>query len=535
MKKRLGSILILMMFICVMLLGHGGVQKREAMYCMERKETPKETQEAAEDAEEQGDIDSSVFEDYWATLPERQPRVLLKYGEEIFPAKYSNEVIDITYTDDLSLLEEMEWTNHSYAYRDGKVYYRQYHVGGAELERSGIVDSVTGGEREIVCVNQEGEKTELFQDNGWGAIYLMGGRFYLTECRKENFEWEFKIYSVDRAGNDRIDYGIGEIKAVDEARNILILEMQEGRHGLVSDIRVLDCGSGGCTSLGPFFKGDGWNEGEEFVQWSFEAYQDGWIYLSCLRSDGTWESDYTTELYAVSPEGVWQQVITLTSDESFIESIAQLEVLEDRIFFTYGGYDGRERWYQGGKMISIKRDGTDYRAIEDIEADKPTYDDTFFLRKDTGRTLLYFGMSYFETDEQSESGNERYFVTVWDVDTGTLYPSAVSEYPICSGRKGICMVGDDVWAIPDRSGRIVNVVDQLDDYIEIWRTGEDYEYGPSFGDLCYRDGYLYFTAEYGAWTDDVDWLDFPIYRIMMRMEGYRLKLGEDRAELLYAY
>lgn len=568
MKKRLGSILILMIFMCLMLLGHEGAQGQEAVYHAGEKEIPQETQEMqiemevredeqepaggakkqenadlvddqevmeeADDAESLADIDSPAFEEYWATLPERQPRVLLKYGEESFPAKYSDEVIDITYTDDLSLLEEMEWTNHSYAYRDGTVYYRQYHAGGSELDRSGRVDSVTGGKREIACVNQEGEKTELFQDNGWGDIYLMGERLYMTECRKENLEWKFKIYSVDREGNDRIDYGIGEIRAVDEARNLLILEMQEGRHGLVSDIRVLDCSNGDCTSLGPFLKGDGWNEGEEFVQWSFEDYQDGWIYLSCLRSDGTKESDHTTELYAVSLEGAWQKIITLTSDEIFIESIIQLEVLGDRIFFTYGGYDGREQWYQGGKMISIKRDGTDYKAIEDIDAGRPTYEDTFFLRQDAGRTLLYFEVSYFVADEQSESGNERYFVTLWDVDTGTLYPSA-APYTVCSGVNGIYIAGEEVCAIPDRSGRIVKAADHLDDYIEIWRTEDDYEYGPSFRNLYFRDGYLYFTAEYGTWTDDVDWLDRPIYHIRMRMEGYRLKLGEDKAELLYAY
>lgn len=525
MGKKLGSILILTAFLGVILACYGGDGSRYALW---RMDIPGDKIHA-------DDIDPSAFDEYWETLPERQPRVVMKYGERIFPAKYSDEVIEAEYTDDLSLLNEMNQTNHSYVCQDGKVYFRQYHAGGSELDWSGRVDSVTGGEREIACVNQKGVKTELFQDNGWGDIYLMGERFYMTECRKADWGWECRIYSVDGEGDDRIDYGVGEIKAVDEAENILILEMQEGRYWLVSDIRLLDCENGACRSFGPFLKGDGWNEGEEFLQWHFEAYQEGWVYLSCYRSDRQRGSACTTDLYAVSLEGVWQKVITLTSDKTYGESIIQMEVLEDRLFFTFGGYDGREQRYQNGRIISVKRDGTDYRAIEDIDAGRLVEADTFFIRQDAGRTLVYFEMSYFAAGGQSEKEERRYFETAWDVDTGTLHPAVVPEYPVYRGEKGIYIIDDDVRAIDDRSGRIVKVVDCLGDYIEIWRGKDDCDYGPSFKDLYYRDGYVYFTAEYGKWDDYVDWLGRPVYSNRMRMEGYRLKLGEDRAELLYSY
>lgn len=48
-------------------------------------------------------------------------------AEEINEIAYSDEEIHVSYTDDLSLLDQMGQTDFRYAARDGKVYYRQYH------------------------------------------------------------------------------------------------------------------------------------------------------------------------------------------------------------------------------------------------------------------------------------------------------------------------------------------------------------------------------------------------------------------------
>lgn len=547
MKKRLGSILILMMFICVMLFGYERAQGQEAVYHAEEKELSKETQETAggakkqenvdlvedqevmeeaDDAESLADIDNPAFEEYWAALPERQPRVLLKYGEEIFPAKYSDEVIDIAYTDDLSLLEKMEWTNHSYAYRDGTVYYRRYYAVPSEEENANEeLDSTFEGE--MFCIDQNGIDQVLFSDTGYGDFYLIGERFYMTEYRKSDEGWEEWIYSVDMEGSSRIDYGSGEILSADEKRNIVILKRYGEGSDKARDYCVLDCDTGVCDSL----FAEKYDLQEEDEKWSFEAYQDGWVYLSVFNCNTK-----QTVLYAVSTEGIWQEVITLTSDaeDYYSEHIIQFEVLGDRLFFTYGGYYGRGiySFFQGGRIITIKRDGTDYRAIEDILADAPTEEDYFYLRQDIGRTLLYYSADYYITDSQDED----YLVTVWDVDTGTLYPSTLLMYPVYSSKKGIfANTHNNVFAMPDRSGRVVKVLENLVDYIEIWRTEDGHEYQPDFEDFYYRDGYLYFTAEYGVWSDNIEngWGSESYHR--MRMEGYRLKLGEDKAELLYAY
>ncbi|MDE7232674.1 MAG: hypothetical protein K2N37_06345, partial [Lachnospiraceae bacterium] len=373
MRKKTGSVVVLAVLLGIMLAtAPDSVQERE-------------TAENAAESVQDWETADPVEENHMESLPERQPIVTMKYGEETFQAKYSDQVIDVAYTDELSLLEETDWTDHHYACRDGCVYYRQQADKEYEVDESGSAELVTDGEKVMVGVNQEGETTELFQDRGWGDFYLIGERFYMTECSKSDFGREYRIYSVDMEGNDRIDYGLGEIKAVDEKRDILILEMQEGKDEFVSDYRVLHCDSGACTSLGLLPEEGGAEEVRG--QWSFEAYQDGWVYLSCFKWNGTKEDTQKTELYAVSAEGNWQKVITLTSEEDlYAVHIIQLEVLEDRLFFTYGGYYGRDGYlyYQGGSIITVKRDGTDYRAIQNITADKPTDEDAFYLRQDEG-------------------------------------------------------------------------------------------------------------------------------------------------------
>lgn len=346
MRKRAGSILALLVFLGVVsgTAPEGVFELKTARD--EEVEIPSETIDFTDGQETTGNMESREA----AARLERQAQVTIAYDDRIVPAKYGEEVLDTgyLYTDDLSLLEEAGETGHHYAYLDGKIYYRRYHEDS--FEEGGLWGNyapVPDTEKEIVCMDQEGAATELFKDSGCGDLYLIGKRFYMTECRGSGSDEKYGIYSVDMEGNDRADYGIGEIEAVDEKRNILILEIQEGEDGRVSDYRVLDGDSGTCVSLFSFSEED---KPEEQGHWSFEAYQDGWVYVSCLKwewsdvREGTGE----TVLYAVSTEGIWQEVITVTSEETaFMEDIVHLEVLDDRIFFTYGGYDGTAQAYHG--------------------------------------------------------------------------------------------------------------------------------------------------------------------------------------------
>lgn len=156
--------------------------------------------------------------------------------------------------------------------------------------------------------------------------------------------------------------------------------------------------------------------GDGFID--VEAYQDGWLYYTTFdRSD-----DIVCRLCAVSLEGEKREIIAFTSYVnqqhyySYTESILQLKVDGDRVFFIFGGYDGTAHVFQGGTLISIKLDGTDYKAVE-------TEWDDFYLSHAGGKTLIYYPRYYypFHIDPDIE-----YDMYVWDIDANKCY---LTDFP----------------------------------------------------------------------------------------------------------
>ena len=470
--------------------------------------------------EEPSDVQSQEIEkdgDYW--LLKWRAEATIEYDGKTVPAKYSDEVIAVDYTDDLSMLECADRMNHYYAYRDGKVYYRQYHEDSfAQSGLWGNYAPVPGTEKEMVCIDQAGVKSELFQDKGCGAFYLIGERFYMMEVGN--------LYSVDMEGQDRIDYGMGEIIAVDEAEHIILLERIDEEYR--SHYCVLDCETGACKSLS--LQGMGLDEPGDALL--FCAYQDRCVYLQKIDSTAK-----TTDLYAVSMEGEWQKVITLTpkAEHYYNDYIVHMEVCGDRLFFLYGGYDGSANLYQGGRIVTVKKDGSDYRSVQGPGDSEAYQADCFYLRQDAEKMLLYYPNKFIV--DRGGGAYQYYDVTAWDIGADTFYPVEMPA-DVIGARNFYIDEENNVLALPDPSGRIVKAAAHLEDFIQVLpnEAVED-DLQLRFSQFYYKNGYFYFKAEYSVWSkeDCIGWRDG--YR-RVKTQHYRLKLGEDaaqKAELLYSY
>lgn len=90
----------------------------------------------------------------------------------------------------------------------------------------------------------------------------------------------------------------------------------------------------------------------------------------------------------------------------------------------------------------------------------------------------------------------------------------------------------DIYALPDDSGKIVRVAMNLGD--KITKRENEEVYKVKYEDLYYADGFLYFTVEYNVYDEEttIGWRDG--YR-RLYTDVYRLKIGEDKAEILYSY
>ncbi|MDE5597161.1 MAG: hypothetical protein K2J04_04955, partial [Lachnospiraceae bacterium] len=381
-KKQL--IFILMLAFCIVACGKG-VQTEE--------ESGKKGDEIEADItsgyETEAELEAESEQEPEQTL---QDNVIDAYETE--EVEYVDEVIPAQYTDDLSLLSDMKYTNNTYAYQDGKVYYRRYHEDSyEEAALWGNYDDIPETKKEIVCIDADGAETVLFTDEGYGEIYLIDDRFYMLDakiCEEDgSTHRERHLYSVDMQGNDRIDYGNGKILAVDKERNIIILQVYEDgdtnyyamnyvtgeKKVILSDLDEYNIGFGVFT------------------------YQDGWLYYG--------EYD---KLNAVSYDGGQREIITIISEydsytTSIHEHILKIEVDRDRIYFIFGGYDGSAQEFQGGKLISVKLDGTDYREVR-------TKGDTFYLCHDNERTLVYFPSHLNPVNDPYQDSD----MNVWDVE-----------------------------------------------------------------------------------------------------------------------
>ena len=443
------------------------------------------------------------------TLPDN---VIVAYVSE--DIEYVDEVIPVQYTDDLSLLADMKYTNSTYAYQDGKVYYRRYHEDSyEEAALWGSYGTLPDKEKEIICIDADGKETILFTDKGYGGIYLLNNRFYMTdEVTDENGDIRRMLYSVDMQGNDRFDYGEGYVSKVDRERKIIKIRLWgDGYYAL------------------------NYETGEREQVYYSGVYQDGWFSYVNHSDD-----DDICKLCAVSLDGEEREIIALTSDGNQIvdgrEHILDIKVDGDRVYFIFGGYLGQLQVFQGGKLISVKLDGTDYKAVE-------THSDNYYICHDEGKTLVYFSERY-NGDVGIDGEPKEYSALVWDVEEDICY---CSEFPgkdlFCYEEMGplysVSRYDDelqrrrvDFYAIPDDSSRIVRIVMDIEQYITKWEEEEaDYI---DYGDYYFADGFLYFTVEYNAYDAETSlgWRDG--YR-RLHTDIYRLKIGEDKAEVLYSY
>lgn len=468
-----------------------------------------------------------------------QDNVIDAYATE--DIEYVDEIIPAQYTDDLSFLADMKYTNSVYVYQDGKVYYRRYNEDSYEnavLWGNYDFHPIPETKKEIVCVDADGVETVLFEDEGYGDIYLVNNRFYMMDeklCEEDgSTHRENHLYSVDMQGNDRIDYGRGSIYAVDTERNIFILTMWED--GNVYYIMNYETGE----------KKRLFSDSVDCSGIHISDYQDGWIYYD--NRDYDYSPDYPiSKLCAVSIEGKQREIIGITSSYTYPESMGRIEVDEERAYFIFGGYAGSGVDFQGGLLISVKLDGTDYKAVW-------TEDDTFYLCHDKGKALVYFPRHYnglFGGDDRPE-----YDALVWDVEADICYrsdfPTNVLYYydvrtglmwRYCSADMGaLCSItiSDDelqrkkteVYAIPDDSGQIVRVVMDIEKYITKWEAEEVDLI--KYKDFYLADGILYFKVEYSVYDQEtsIGWRD-GYYRL--HTDIYRLEIGESKAEVLYSY
>lgn len=426
---------------------------------------------------------------------------------------------------EVSQLEGMENLNRNFVQYGDNIYYRQY--SDDSFEQGGTnknYESIAGTDKEMMCIYPDGSKKAVFTDQGEGAFYILRSGFYMTE--KEDAA--SMIYSVDMQGKNRREYGIGYIRAADEEKNILILERTRGEKEPFfndTEMAILDASSGEIKLLNL----------TEYKESSFLAYIDGHIYFQTGESVGLPEDDnqskITRKLCSVLPDGGDEKVLAEVSGiASYAWEIQKIQIVDEIIFFSYGGYAGSAGAYQGGGIASVRTDGTDFQIIDEGYGEGNCVSNGFYVQKAEDDLYIHYNNQFEMTGIH---------MVARGLSSGKLYDS---NLPVQAGEEtGTLFMGDgleygeagSVYVIPDHKGIVVEICNSLTDKVgEI--TDKEQPVFTNIRNLAYIDGYLYFTYEASVPDSAFDrgWREG-----FRRVEtaSYRLHTADDRLELLFSY
>ncbi len=251
---------------------------------------------------------------------------------------------------------------------DDAIYYRQDRAD--TYASSGIWDwfeRQPGAPVRVMRLNSDGTSEPVFDDTGYGGMYLYedsGGelRFLLNAYTVEEDDgytaYVPEIYSVNRSGGDRIDFGEGYIVALDEVRSLIIATTYRG--GVVAyDLHTQES-----TSLAEAYR-------------RAEHYDPNQGVLYCLSGEND-SDDSVFTLTAIDMKSGAETVVLDLSRDDFYDltgndysgdyyEVQNLRVDGDSVFVYVAGYGGSAYMYYDSVLIELGTDGT-YSAVDSPSA-----------------------------------------------------------------------------------------------------------------------------------------------------------------------
>lgn len=245
----------------------------------------------------------------------------------------------------------------------GTIYYRQYEENCFYPTISRGVqgfsyDYLAGGSTKMMRLNRDGSIDALFDDDGYGPIFIEDDakgstRFYLNYVEEDSdFLNVYKIYSVDLNGTDRREHGDGKIFAVDIERDIIIAYDQ------TEWIRIIRISDGRETDIA-----------DEYHTPRYYDYNEGVLYCEDYKGYG---EGYMSAICSISVDsGIHFDLFKKPQDE--ISSMLGVEGIAGR-FSVYSLRPAGESirayiayisgWnppvYEGGGLFNIRKDAGDF-------------------------------------------------------------------------------------------------------------------------------------------------------------------------------
>ena len=234
---------------------------------------------------------------------------------------------------------------------DGTVYYWEYDSASFEGSAAlGYYKPIVGETNKLMMQSLSGEKVMIGDMEGGGSLALTDGSLIFYEKPVDQIGG-YEICSIDQNSGQTQTYGLGRIEASD------------GKKIICSDstnycIDSIDAETGERTKL---------------VDGSFLASHDGLIYYQPVEADSGAATKGKVSLAVVDAQGGQQKTLCTTEPDLYADdfqgtaSIVSMVFKDEYIYFSYGSYAGTGSVYAGGKIMKVKKDGTEAEVVAGMD------------------------------------------------------------------------------------------------------------------------------------------------------------------------
>ena len=234
---------------------------------------------------------------------------------------------------------------------DGTVYYWEYDSASFEGSAAlGYYKLIVGETNKLMMQSLSGEKVMIGDMEGGGSLALTDGSLIFYEKPVDQIGG-YEICSIDQNSGQTQTYGLGRIEASD------------GKKIICSDstnycIDSIDAETGERTKL---------------VDGSFLASHDGLIYYQPVEADSGAATKGKVSFAVVDAQGGQQKTLCTTEPDLYADdfqgtaSIVSMVFKDEYIYFSYGSYAGTGSVYAGGKIMKVKKDGTEAEVVAGMD------------------------------------------------------------------------------------------------------------------------------------------------------------------------
>ena len=234
---------------------------------------------------------------------------------------------------------------------DGTVYYWEYDSASFEGSAAlGYYKPIVGETNKLMMQSLSGEKVMIGDMEGGGSLVLTDSSRIFYEKPVDQIGG-YEICSIDQNSGQTQTYGLGRIEASD------------GKKIICSDstnycIDSIDAETGERTKL---------------VDGSFLASHDGLIYYQPVEADSGAATKGKVSFAVVDAQGGQQKTLCTTEPDLYADdfqgtaSIVSMVFKDEYIYFSYGSYAGTGSVYAGGKIMKVKKDGTEAEVVAGME------------------------------------------------------------------------------------------------------------------------------------------------------------------------